>query len=50
MTVCFTGGYIAMETGACPFNDERILKRLDDDGEVIEFLIHEMSTLNEPSR
>ncbi len=30
-------------------NDERILKRLDDDGEVIGFLIHEMSTLNEPS-
>ena len=30
-------------------DDERILKRLDDDGEVIGFLIHEMSTLNEPS-
>ena len=29
--------------------DERILKRLDDDGEVIGFLIHEMSTLTEPS-
>ena len=28
--------------------DERILKRLDDDGEVIAFLIHEMSTLNQP--
>ena len=27
--------------------DERILKRLDDDGEVIGFLIHEMSTLDE---
>ena len=32
-----------------PTGDERILKRLDDDGEVIGFLIHEMSTLNEPS-
>ena len=32
-----------------PTNDERILKRLDDDGEVIGFLIHEMSTLSEPS-
>ena len=28
-----------------PTEDERILKRLDDDGEVIGFLIHEMSTL-----
>ena len=27
--------------------DDRILKRLDDDGEVIGFLIHEMSTLDE---
>ena len=32
-----------------PTNDERILKRLDDDGEVIGFLIHDMSTLKEPS-
>ena len=32
-----------------PTDDERILKRLDDDGEVIGFLIHEMSTLNQPS-
>ena len=32
-----------------PTEDERILKRLDDDGEVIGFLIHEMSTLSEPS-
>ena len=32
-----------------PTHDERILKRLDDDGEVIGFLIHEMSTLKEPS-
>ena len=32
-----------------PTDDERILKRLDDDGEVIGFLIHEMSTLSEPS-
>ena len=32
-----------------PTNDERILKRLDDDGQVIGFLIHEMSTLKEPS-
>ena len=30
-------------------DDERILKRLDDDGEVIGFLIHDMSTLKEPS-
>ena len=30
-------------------DDDRILKRLDDDGEVIGFLIHEMSTLTEPS-
>ena len=30
-------------------DDERILKRLDDEGEVIGFLIHEMSTLKEPS-
>ena len=32
-----------------PTEDERILKRLDDDGEVIGFLIHEMSTITEPS-
>lgn len=32
-----------------PTNDERVLKRLDDDGEVIGFLIREMSTLNNPS-
>ena len=32
-----------------PTEDERILKRLDDDGEVIGFLIHDMSTLKEPS-
>ena len=32
-----------------PTNDERILKRLDDDGQVIGFLIQEMSTLKEPS-
>ncbi len=30
-----------------PTDDERILKRLDDDGEVMGFLIHEMSTLRE---
>lgn len=30
-------------------DDDRILKRLDDDGEVIGFLIHDMSTLTEPS-
>ena len=30
-------------------DDERILKRLDDDGEVIGFLIHDMSTITEPS-
>ena len=32
-----------------PTNEERILKRLDDDGEVIGLRIHEMSTLREPS-
>ena len=32
-----------------PTDDERVLKRLDDYGEVIGFLIHEMSTLKEPS-
>ena len=32
-----------------PTDDERILKRLDDDGEVIGFLVHEMSTLKHPS-
>ena len=32
-----------------PTDDERILKRLDDDGEVIGFLIHEMNTLRGPS-
>ena len=31
-----------------PTDDERILKRLDYDGEVIGFLIQEMSTLNQP--
>ena len=31
-----------------PTDDDRILKRLDDDGEVIGFLIHDMSTLKEP--
>ena len=32
-----------------PTDDGRILKRLDDDGEVIGFLIHDISTLREPS-
>lgn len=32
-----------------PTDDERILKRVDDDGEVTGFLIHEMSTLSESS-
>ncbi len=32
-----------------PTEDERILKRPDDDGEVIEFHIHEMSSITEPS-
>ena len=32
-----------------PTDDERVLKRLDDDGEVIGFLIHEISTLRQPS-
>ena len=31
-----------------PTDDERILKRLDDDGEVIGFMIHDMSTLKQP--
>ena len=31
-----------------PTEDERILKRLDDDGEVIGFMIHDMSTLKQP--
>ncbi len=31
-----------------PTDDERILKRLDDDGEVIGFLIHEVSTIKQP--
>ena len=30
-----------------PTEDERILKRLDDSGEVIGFLIHEVSTLKQ---
>ena len=28
-------------------DDDRVLKRLDDDGQVIGFLIHEMSTLKQ---
>ena len=32
-----------------PTTDERILNRLDDNGEVIGFLIHEMSTLKQPA-
>ena len=32
-----------------PTDDERIFKRLDDEGEVIGFLIHEVSTLKQPS-
>ena len=31
-----------------PTDDERILKRLDDGGEVIGFLIHDVSTLKQP--
>jgi excisionase family DNA binding protein len=31
-----------------PTGDDRILKRLDDGGQVIGFLIHEMSTLRQP--
>ena len=30
-----------------PTDDERVLKRLDDGGEVIGFLVHEMSTLKQ---
>ena len=32
-----------------PTDDDRILKRLDDDGEAIGFLIHEVSTLKQPT-
>ena len=32
-----------------PTDDERVLKRLDDEGEIIGFLIHEMSTLKQPN-
>lgn len=32
-----------------PTGDDRILKRLDDDGEVIGFLIHDFSTFKQPS-
>lgn len=39
----FKAGYFT------PTDDERILKRLDDGGEVIGFLIHDMSTLKRPS-
>ena len=28
-----------------PTGDERVLKRLDDDGELIGFMIHDLSTL-----
>jgi hypothetical protein len=38
----FREGYLT------PTDDDRILKRLDDDGEVIGFLIHDMSTLTDP--
>ena len=41
--------WAAREGYFTPTDDERILKRLDDDGEVIGFLIHEMSTLKEPN-
>lgn len=40
--------WAAREGYFTPTDDERILKRLDDDGEVIGFLIHEMSKLKEP--
>ena len=39
--------WAAREGYFTPTDDERILKRLDDDGEIIGFLIHEMSTLKE---
>ena len=32
-----------------PTDDDRVLERLDHDGEVIGFLIHDVSTLKEPS-
>ena len=38
----FSEGYFT------PTDYERILKRLDDDGEVIGFMIHDMSTLKQP--
>ena len=31
-----------------PTDDDRILKRLDDNGQVIGFLIHDVSTLKQP--
>ena len=41
VTWAFREGYFT------PTDDERVLKRLDDDGNVIGFLIHEMSTLKQ---
>lgn len=41
VTWAFREGYFT------PTDDERVLKRLDDNGEVIGFLIHEMSTLKQ---
>ncbi len=38
----FSEGYFT------PTDDERILKRLNDDGQVIGFLIHGISTLKQP--
>lgn len=32
-----------------PTGDDRVLKRLDDDGEVIGFLIHDFSTFKQPA-
>ena len=32
-----------------PTGDDRVLKRLDDEGEVIGFLVHDFSTLKQPS-
>ena len=41
VTWAFREGYFT------PMDDKRVLKRLDDNGEVIGFLIHEMSTLKQ---
>ena len=49
MGTCLRSCGLSEKDTSRPPNDDRILKRLDDDGEVIGFLVHEMSTLTEPS-